>query len=198
MKAISNIAKDYNLLIIEDSAQAHGATFDNVKTGNLGDAAGFSFYPGKNLGAFGDAGAITTNDGELNEVMRAYRNYGSHKKYHNLYKGINSRLDEIQAPILSVKLKYLDLENQRRKKVAEIYLKEINNPLISLPYVANYGTHVWHLFVIRVKERERFQSFLKESGVQSVIHYPIPTYDQQAYSEWENSQFPITSKIHEE
>lgn len=198
MKAINKIAKDFNLLVIEDSAQAHGATFENIKTGNLGDAAGFSFYPGKNLGALGDAGAITTNDDELNNVIRAYRNYGSHKKYHNLYKGINSRLDEIQAPVLSVKLKYLDIENQRRTLVADAYLKEINNPLISLPNAANYGTHVWHLFVIRVKERERFQSYLSDAGIQSVIHYPIPAYDQKAYSEWKNADFPITSKIHEE
>lgn len=198
MDPLLGIAKKYNLKVIEDAAQAHGATYNEKKTGNLGDAAGFSFYPGKNLGALGDAGAVTTSDDEVADVIKAFRNYGSNKKYHNLYLGINSRLDEIQAPVLTVKLKNLDKDNQRRAAVAEQYLSEITNPLVSLPYIAPYGKHAWHLFVVRVKERERFQSFLLENGVQTVIHYPVPPHKQPAYKEWNEVNFPITESIHRE
>lgn len=198
MDTICSFAKSHKLKVIEDAAQAHGASYNGKKAGNVGDAAGFSFYPAKNLGALGDAGAVTTNDKELAEVIRAYRNYGSDKKYHNPYLGLNSRLDELQAAVLSIKLKYLDRENKRREQVAGKYLKNITNPLISLPYVAPYGVHAWHLFIIRIKERERFQKHLHEEQIQTVIHYPIPPHKQPAYKEWNNMIFPITEAIHRE
>jgi dTDP-4-amino-4,6-dideoxygalactose transaminase len=199
MDEINNIANKYNLKIIEDSAQAHGAIYKDTRVGNLGDASAFSFYPGKNLGALGDGGAVTTNDDKLAETLRALRNYGSHKKYENLYKGMNSRLDELQAPILSVKLKYLDVDNQKRREISQTYRKEINNPQIILPSV--YGSeesHVWHLFVVRTIKREKLQKYLLDNGVQTVIHYPIPPHKQQAYREWNHLEFPITEQIHEE
>jgi dTDP-4-amino-4,6-dideoxygalactose transaminase len=197
MDLINAILKKYNLLLIEDAAQAQGAMFNGVRTGNLGNAAGFSFYPGKNLGAIGDAGAVTTNDGELAEVISALRNYGSHKKYYNLYKGFNNRLDEIQAAVLNVKLKYLDEENQRRKEIAQYYCDHIKNPKIILP-IEHYNSHVWHLFVIRTIEREKLQQYLNDNGIQTVIHYPVPPHKQPAYKEWNNLSFPITEKIHNE
>ncbi len=198
MAPLFAIAQKYNLKLIEDAAQAHGATYNGVKAGALGDAAGFSFYPGKNLGALGDAGAVTSDDGELMDVIKAWRNYGSHQKYHNLYLGLNSRLDESQAPVLSIKLKYLDDENRRRSLVAEQYLKYINNPSVILPQVASYGSHAWHLFVVRVKEREKFQKYLADSGVQTVIHYPIAPHKQPAYKEWNHLTYPVTEAIHQE
>lgn len=198
MKPIQDIAAKNNLKIIEDCAQAHGANYQGRKAGNLGDAAGFSFYPGKNLGALGDGGAITTNDEVLADVIRAYRNYGSHKKYNNIYKGINSRLDEIQAPILSIKLKHLDNENKRRERVALKYLNNIKNSRILLPFVADYGQHVWHLFVVRIESRDHFQQYLQDKNIQTVIHYPIPPHKQVAYKELENFSFPITETIHKE
>lgn len=197
-KKIQEIAEKYNLKIIEDSAQAHGALYNGIKTGNLGDAAGFSFYPGKNLGCLGDGGAVTTNDNELASIIRALGNYGSLKKYKNKYKGINSRLDEIQAAILSVKLKYLDKENQKRRKIANYYSENIKNDKIILPKVSEPSSHVWHQFVIRCNRRDDLQEYLKENRIQTMIHYPIPTHKQKAYKEWNNLSFPITEKIHKE
>lgn len=202
MSEIMAIAKKHNLLVLEDSAQAHGASIDGRKAGNWGGASGFSFYPGKNLGALGDAGAITTNDENLYDMLKALRNYGSHQKYHNLVTGVNSRLDEIQAAMLSIKLKYLDKETAHRRKIANLYLKEIQNPLIKLPLkdvnAENYSQHVWHLFVVRVENRERFQQYLTENGIQTLIHYPIPPHKQQAYKEWNSLSLPISEKIHDE
>lgn len=202
MPEIMGIAKKYNLLVLEDSAQAHGAEIDGKKAGSWGDASGFSFYPGKNLGALGDAGAITTNDAELAHMLKAIRNYGSHEKYKNLVPGVNSRLDEIQAAILNVKLQFLDQENQYRRHIADLYLKEIQNPAIELPLTninAETDTqHVWHLFVIRTPHREQLQKHLAEHGVQTLIHYPIPPHKQQAYQEWNNFNLPISEQIHAE
>ena len=203
MDAINNIAKKYSLKVIEDCAQSHGASLNEIKCGNLGDAAGFSFYPGKNLGALGDAGAVTTNDDDLAQTIIALRNYGSHKKYENLYQGMNSRLDEIQAAFLSVKLKRLDNDNQIRRKIAQYYIDNINNDLIELSYskstnIEDLQLHVWHVFAVRVKNREKFQKYLSDKGVQTVIHYPIPPHKQQAYPEWNNESYPISEKIHEE
>ena len=193
------LAQKHQLKIIEDNAQAIGAEWKGVKTGNLGDAAGFSFYPGKNLGALGDAGGITTNDEELAKTIRALANYGSNQKYVNIYQGLNSRLDEIQAAVLGVKLKYIDAENSRRKEIAKRYIAEIKNPNIILPEnPANEAEHVWHLFVIRTESREKLQNYLTENGVQTLIHYPIPPHKQEAYKELSNLSFPITEKIHEE
>ncbi len=191
------IAEKHQLKIIEDNAQAIGAKWKNVSTGNLGDAAGFSFYPGKNLGALGDAGGITTNDEALAKTIRALANYGSNQKYVNMYQGLNSRLDEIQGAVLDVKLKYIDQENERRREIAERYVSEINNAEIILPELPrNRNEHVWHLFVIRTSDREKIQNYLSENGVQTLIHYPIPPHQQEAYKEWNDLSFPITEKIH--
>lgn len=193
---IRNLAKETNLLLIEDAAQAHGAEWNRLKAGAIGDAAGFSFYPGKNLGCLGDGGAVTTNDTELANRIHALRNYGSELKYHNLYKGVNSRLDEIQASFLSIKLRDLDFDNDKRRSIAKKYIKEINNPKIVLPYFDNSKNHVFHIFPIRVENREEFQTYLLEHGVQTLIHYPIPPHRQQAMSEYANLQLPITDIIH--
>jgi dTDP-4-amino-4,6-dideoxygalactose transaminase len=198
MQPILDIARQFNLKVIEDAAQAHGATYKGAKAGALGHAAGFSFYPAKNLGALGDAGAITSDDAALIEVISVLRNYGSHQKYHNRYLGFNSRLDESQAPVLSIKLKHLDRENARREQVAQQYLKYISNPLVSLPKVASYGKHAWHLFVVRVPNRELFQQFLLQQGVQTAVHYPVPPHKQAAYKELNTLHFPITEAIHHE
>lgn len=196
---LKEFARKYSLKIIEDNAQAIGAVWNGVKSGNLGNAAGFSFYPGKNLGALGDAGAVTTNDDELAKTIRALANYGSNQKYVNIYQGLNSRLDEIQAAVLDVKLKYIDEENQRRRAIAERYINEIKNQKITLPELpVNSNQHVWHLFVVRTSEREKLQNYLSENGIQTLIHYPIPPHKQQAYKEWSNLSFPITEQIHEE
>ncbi|MCH7340651.1 DegT/DnrJ/EryC1/StrS family aminotransferase [Acinetobacter higginsii] len=201
MREIMAIAEKYNLLVLEDSAQSHGAAIDGKKAGNWGDASGFSFYPGKNLGALGDAGAITTNDTELANMLRALRNYGSHEKYKNLVQGVNSRLDEIQAAMLDIKLKFLDQEIVHRREVAQVYLEGISNPLIELPKIEVKAIedqqHVWHLFVIRTLHREALQQHLAAHGIQTLIHYPIPPHKQQAYREWNNLSFPISEKIHE-
>lgn len=201
---ITRIIKKYGLKLIEDNAQAQGCIYENRRTGSFGDAAGHSFYPGKNLGALGDAGAITTDDSELADVVRAIANYGSKVKYQNLYQGLNSRLDELQAAILRVKLGRLDADNQRRREVAEYYLNNISNPGIVLPLPAgrrqassNNG-HIWHVFVIRTPERYRLQDFLNEYGIQTVIHYPIPPHMQNAYKEWQSLTLPVTEKIHNE
>ena len=195
---IKLICEQYNLKLIEDCAQAHGAKFGNQKVGSLGDAAGFSFYPGKNLGALGDAGAVTTNDPELASMVRTLGNYGSLIKYEHNYQGLNSRLDEIQAAFLLVKLSYLKHEIETRRKVAQLYLKLISNPHIVLPRVQNRDGHVWHLFVIRTKEREVLQKYLNENGVQSLIHYPIPPHRQKAFEKLGNLNYPVTEKIHKE
>jgi len=195
---IVEIAQEHGLRVLEDAAQAHGARCRGVRAGALGHAAGFSFYPGKNLGALGDGGAITTNDKELADCVRALGNYGSHRKYENLYQGCNSRLDEIQAAILSVKLKHLDADNERRAAIAARYLTEINNPAVHLPTVAAYGTHVWHLFVVRVADRERFRNHLTSRGVETGVHYPIAPHKQRAFSHWSSLHLPITERIHRE
>lgn len=198
-ETLKNLATAHGLKIIEDNAQAIGAEWNGAKTGNLGDAAGFSFYPGKNLGALGDAGGVTTNDEELAKTIRALANYGSNQKYVNIYQGLNSRLDEIQAAVLGVKLKYIDAENKRRREIAKRYIAEIKNPNIILPEnPANEAEHVWHVFIIRTAEREKLQNYLTENGVQTLIHYPIPPHKQEAYKEWNNLSFPISEKIHEE
>ncbi|EOU9530756.1 DegT/DnrJ/EryC1/StrS family aminotransferase [Cronobacter dublinensis] len=198
MEEIRDFANDKKLLVLEDCAQAHGASINGKKAGAWGDAAAFSFYPGKNLGALGDAGAITTNDAELAAMLIALRNYGSHKKYENLYVGVNSRLDEMQAAILRVKLPYLDKENEARKKIAHRYINEIKNQHISLPVLGKEEAHVWHLFVIRTQNRDLLQQHLTQSGVQTLIHYPLPPHKQQAYKEYNHYSLPITEKIHNE
>ena len=204
MPAILDVAKRHNLLVLEDSAQAHGASINGVKAGNWGNASGFSFYPGKNLGALGDAGAITTNDDELASTLRALSNYGSHKKYENLYQGVNSRLDEIQAAMLRVKLRHLDTEIAQRRKVAAAYIAGINNPAIVLPIknstlnIQHYESHVWHLFVIRSEQRDALQTHLTGHEIQTLIHYPIPPHQQDAYKEWNAESYPVSEKIHQQ
>lgn len=198
MEKIWNLAQKYNLKIIEDAAQAHGAEYNGKKTGNLGGAAGFSFYPGKNLGCLGDGGAITTNDDVLAEKIKALCNYGSYVKYENLYRGLNSRLDEIQAAVLGIKLKHLDADNQRRREISKYYRDNINNKKITLPQVKDESMHVWHVFVLRVSKREKFCNYLMKNCIQTVIHYPKPPHKQQAYKEWNHLHFPITEKIHDE
>ncbi|WP_212025320.1 DegT/DnrJ/EryC1/StrS family aminotransferase [Citrobacter portucalensis] len=196
MKEIMDIAKEHSLLILEDCAQSHGAQIEGKKAGCWGDAAGFSFYPGKNLGALGDAGAITTNDKDLYEVVKALRNYGSEEKYLNLYKGVNSRLDEMQAAMLRVKLKMLNHDINIRQRIAQRYLSEIKNPLLELPYVECMDNHVWHLFVLKTEHREKLQIWLKQNGIQSLIHYPIPPHKQQAFKEIVGLSLPLTEELH--
>lgn len=196
MKEIVAYAKQNNILVLEDSAQAHGATIEGKKAGSWGHAAGFSFYPGKNLGALGDAGAITTDDEDLYNVLKALRNYGSHKKYENLYVGYNSRLDEIQAAMLRVKLPKLNHETEVRRTIAEKYLASIKNPFIELPFVDSYENHVWHLFVIKTTRREDLAKYLHSRGVETLIHYPLPPHKQKAYAEYNNITLPLTEKIH--
>lgn len=198
MEDITNIAKQNNLLVLEDSAQAHGASLNKRKAGNWGDASGFSFYPGKNLGAIGDAGAITTNDDDLANILYAIRNYGSYEKYVNIYQGVNSRLDEIQAAMLHVKLKYLDEEIKKRREIAQKYLTNINNPLLKLPQHGVDEQHVWHLFVIRCSRRDELKKHLDACGIQTLIHYPIPAYKQQAFLAYNDDTYPITELIHNE
>lgn len=198
MHSIMELARNNGLLVLEDAAQAHGAAIGGKKAGSWGDAAGFSFYPGKNLGALGDAGAITTNDTELAQTLRALGNYGSHEKYKNLFKGVNSRLDEIQAAVLRVKLSKLDQETERRRLIAQIYLQNINGKEIQLPKVICNEQHVWHLFVIRTQKRDALQQYLREKGIQTLIHYPIPPHCQQAYQEWNGLRHELTERIHRE
>jgi dTDP-4-amino-4,6-dideoxygalactose transaminase len=196
MDEIMDYANENGLLVLEDSAQAHGASIDGKRAGNWGHASGFSFYPGKNLGALGDAGAITTNNDELEEVLRALRNYGSHKKYENIYKGVNSRLDEIQAAMLRVKLNFLDSDTSIRQDIAKKYISGINNPLIQLPCNEIEEQSVWHLFVIKTKHRRLLSDFLSSEGISSLIHYPIPPHKQMAYTEYNHFNFPLTESIH--
>ena len=202
MSEIMAIAQQHKLLVLEDSAQSHGAQTQGKKAGHWGHASGFSFYPGKNLGALGDAGAITTNDAELANMLKALRNYGSHEKYKNLVPGVNSRLDEIQAAMLDIKLKFLNEEIQHRRQIANLYLTGIKNPNIELPLTdinaETYEQHVWHLFVIRTQNRDALQQHFTENGIQTLIHYPIPPHKQQAYKEWNDLSYPISEKIHEQ
>ena len=198
MDEINKIAKKYNLKVIEDSAQSHGAYYKTKRSGNLGDASGFSFYPGKNLGALGDGGAVTTNDEELANTIKALGNYGSHKKYENLYKGTNSRLDEIQSAMLRIKLRYLDDEVNKRRAIANYYLENIKNENIILPTLRAEDNHVWHLFVIRTKNRYELQKHLLDNGIQTLIHYPLAPHKQEAYKEWNNEEYLISEQIHDE
>lgn len=199
MTRVWEIAKRHGLKVIEDSAQSHGAKFSGHRCGNLGDASGFSFYPGKNLGCLGDGGCITTNDNELAVKVRALRNYGSDVKYHFPYRGTNSRLDEIQAAFLRVKLPHLDADNERRREVAARYLAEIRNSAVRLPHPPSDPEQtVWHVFPVFTEGRDDFQAHLAERGIQTVIHYPIPPHRQPAYTEWHSLSLPITEKIHDE
>ncbi|NOF19499.1 DegT/DnrJ/EryC1/StrS family aminotransferase [Vibrio cholerae] len=211
MPEIMQIAQEHDLLVLEDCAQAHGAEINGQRAGNWGHAAGFSFYPGKNLGALGDAGAITTNDDKLADTLKALRNYGSHKKYENIYRGVNSRLDEIQAAMLHVKLAYLDRDTARRQQIAAMYCEGINNRHIVLPIdaaafathhspltIQDYKSHVWHLFVVRTEQREALQQWLTKHEIQTLIHYPIPPHQQQAYAQWNLQSKPVTEMIHQQ
>jgi len=198
MENINRIAQKHNLKVIEDCAQSHGAAANGRKAGNFGDAAGFSFYPGKNLGALGDGGAIVTNDDELASALRALANYGSHIKYQNKYKGVNSRLDELQAALLGVKLKTLDKDTEVKRTIANRYLNEINNDKIVLPKVTNQSAHVWHLFVVRTKDRDGLQQYLTDNNIQTIIHYPVPPHKQEAYKEWNELSYPVSEQIHAE
>lgn len=195
---IGELCKKYNLKLIEDNAQAHGCVYKGTKTGAIGDAAGHSFYPGKNLGALGDAGAVTTNDPELAQAVRSLANYGSQKKYVFQYCGRNSRLDEIQAAILDVKLKHLDEDVKLRKEVAKKYLSGITNPKIKLPKIFDWDQHVFHIFTILTEDREGLQKYLTEKEIGTNIHYPIPPHKQECYKEWNNMSFPVTEKIHQQ
>lgn len=198
MTKVWAIAKRHGLKVIEDSAQAHGAMFNGRRTGNLGDASGFSFYPGKNLGCLGDGGAVTTNDAEIAAKVRALRNYGSDVKYHFPYRGTNSRLDEIQAAWLGVKLPHLDADNARRREIAARYCAEISNPLVELPVNPNDESMVWHVFAVTCSKRDELQKYLAENGIQTVIHYPIPPHKQPCYAEWNGRSYPVTERIHRE
>jgi len=196
MQALKKIAIKYNLKLIEDSAQAHGATLNGVKAGALGDAAAFSFYPGKNLGALGDAGAITTNDSHLAEISAAIANYGSYKKYQHAYLGVNSRLDEMQAAFLSIKLKYLDKSNQARRAIASVFNTDIkNSDVLRTPFMPEDGRHVWHLFVCRSSNRDSAIEFLESKGVECLIHYPKPIYEQMPYENIFSDKFPVTRRL---
>jgi len=198
MPQIVDIARRHKLKLIEDSAQSHGATIQGVKAGAFADAAGFSFFPGKNLGALGDAGAVVTNDQALAQQIVALRNYGSHIKYHNVCQGVNSRLDEIQAAMLRVKLNYLDAEIAARRSVARRYLSAIRNSRIQLPHLASDEAHVWHLFVVRCAQRDALQKYLQEKGIATLIHYPVPPHQQPAYPVMNSLSLPVTEAIHQE
>lgn len=200
MTAILKIAKKYTLQVIEDCAQAHGAIYEGSRVGSFGDCNGFSFYPGKNLGAMGDGGIITTNDESIAKKVRAIRNYGSFVKYEHLYKGMNSRLDEIQAAILSVKLSHLDQDNEKRRNVAKYYRENINNPLIILPEIRidEQESHVWHLFVVRTQKRDALRKYLLDNDIETVIHYPTPPHKQKAYEEFSDLVLPMSEQIHRE
>ncbi len=197
MAKINVLAKKYKLKIIEDAAQAHGASYKNRFVGSLGDAAAFSFYPGKNLGAIGDAGAITTNDKNLNDKCKILRNYGSNKKYYNIVKGYNSRLDELQAAFLRVKLKKLNASNEKRKKFAKLYLSEINNKSI-LPYIAKFCDPVWHLFVIKINDRVSLNKYLNKNGIETLMHYPLSPHLQEAYKkDMKNVKLKVAEELQE-
>ncbi|MBR2091154.1 MAG: aminotransferase class V-fold PLP-dependent enzyme [Fibrobacter sp.] len=193
---LREICKKHNLKLMEDCAQSQGCMWNGVRTGALGDAAAHSFYPGKNLGAFGDAGAVTTSDPDLAQVVRAVANYGSQKKYVFKYVGMNSRMSELDAAVLDVKLKYLDEDNAKRQELASFYYENIKNPLITLPSRIPNENNVYHQFPIFCERRDELQGYLKENGVQTLIHYPIPPHKQECYKEWNNRSYPITEKIH--
>jgi dTDP-4-amino-4,6-dideoxygalactose transaminase len=200
MPEITAVAQRHGLLLLEDAAQAHGASIGGRRAGNWGDAAGFSFYPGKNLGALGDAGAVTTNDGALAAIVRALGNYGSQRKYENAYQGVNSRLDEMQAALLRVKLGHLDEEVARRREIAQAYATRIHHPAISAPIPpdatpASLESHVFHLYVVRTGRRDALQAHLDASGVQTLIHYPIPIHKQRAYAAWNARALPLTEAL---
>lgn len=195
---ISMLCKKYNLKLLEDNAQAHGCLFGTKKTGSLGDASGHSFYPGKNLGALGDAGAVTTDDVELAGVVRSLGNYGSQKKYVFQYHGCNNRLDEIQASVLDAKLKYLDADNAVRKSIAKRYIEKIANPKIVLPKISVWDAHVFHIFPVLCERRDELQKYLEGNEIGTNIHYPIPPHKQECYKQWNELSFPITEKIHSE
>ena len=202
---IAQLCDNYHLLLIEDNAQAHGCNYplsiinyQLKKTGSLGNAAGHSFYPGKNLGALGDGGAVTTDDEQLAEVVRALGNYGSSKKYHFDYLGKNSRLDELQAALLRIKLKYLDQDNERRRQIALRYIREISNPLLRLPSDEFAKNSVHHIFPVLCEQRDRLQEYLREHGVETIIHYPIPPHQQPCYAAWNTLQLPVTEQIHQQ
>lgn len=194
---LSELAKSCGLILVEDAAQGHGAMENGKRAGSFGDAAGFSFYPGKNLGALGDGGAVTTSDEELAQTVRTLANYGSERKYVNLFKGVNSRLDEIQAAVLAYKLTRLDADNLCRTKIAKRYLSEIQNPAVVLPDPGKSGEHVWHIFAVRSRNREKLQTYLKDCGIETLIHYPIPPHRQKAYREFADLKFPVTEEIAE-
>ena len=199
MAAINEWATEQGIKVIEDAAQAHGAWYRGQRAGHLGDAAGFSFYPGKNLGALGDAGCVTTDDDQLAETVRMMANYGSAEKYVNRYKGMNSRTDEIQAAVLSVKLPRLDEDNARRREIANLYNTGIKNPLIVLPTLsANAEEKVFYVYPVRCPAREQLQEYLREKGIDTLIHYPIPPHQQEAYKEWNDKHYPVTERIHRE
>ncbi|WP_010136948.1 DegT/DnrJ/EryC1/StrS family aminotransferase [Ochrovirga pacifica] len=199
MKEIAKLAKQYNLWVFEDAAQAHGAEYSRQqKVGSLSDAAAFSFYPGKNLGALGDGGSVTTNNAQVATLIRTLANYGAREKYHHHYKGINSRLDELQAGMLRIKLNYLDADNAYRRYVANRYLTEISNPKIKLPFYDGSTNHVFHLFVVLCQQRDQLQAELQNHQIQTLIHYPVPIHQQKAYKEWKEQKYPITEKIHQQ
>ena len=198
MDKINQIAAKHNLIVIEDAAQSHGAYYNGKRCGNLGDAAGFSFYPGKNLGALGDGGMVTTNDTDLAEMVYTLRNYGSIKKYENSYIGLNSRLDEMQAALLRIKLKYLDQEIEARRRVANFYIDNIDNALIQCPVKQSESHHVWHLFVVRASNRNHFQDYLHNKGVATLVHYPIPPHKQKAFKAYNYLKLPVSEKMHED
>lgn len=198
MEKIWQLAKKYNLKVIEDSAQAHGTIYKGKRAGNLGDASGFSFYPGKNLGCMGDGGCVTTNDDELAYRIRAIANYGSDYKYHHIFKGTNSRLDEIQAAVLDIKLKHLDEDNKRRREIAKFYRENIKNPNIILPQLKEEENHVWHIFAVRVNDRDKLKKYLEDNGIETNIHYPTAPHKQECYKELEHLSFPVSEKIHKQ
>ena len=195
-KRIADICRRHHLKLIEDNAQAHGCSFENRRTGSLGDAAGQSFYPGKNLGALGDAGAVTTDDGALAEIIRALGNYGSQKKYVHDYQGTNSRIDELQAAMLDVKLNYLDVDNLRRQEIASLYINKVKSPLIFFPKTDRES--VWHIFPVLCERRDELQQYLFINGVETQIHYPTPPHKQKCYCEWAQQSYLITERIHAE
>ena len=195
---IGELCRKYNLKLVEDNAQAHGCRYRGKRTGSIGDAAGHSFYPGKNLGAFGDGGAVTTDDEKLATCVRTLANYGSQKKYVFQYCGRNSRLDEIQAAILDVKLRHLDDDNRRRQQIARYYYEHISNPLITLPRLLPDENNVYHIFPILCPERDRLQQYLTAQGIQTLIHYPIPPHQQECYQEWNALSLPVTEQIHQQ
>ena len=205
MDPIMQIAKKYNLKVIEDAAQSHGSSYKDQVVGSISDASCFSFFPGKNLGALGDAGAVTTNDDEVAAMIQSLRNYGevfydniSERKYSNRYQGVNSRIDEIQSGFLSLKLDNLEIDTNKRRKIAKFYLSNIKNSKIILPHVPNWANPAWHLFVIRVKTRDHLKNYLKNNGIDTLIHYPIPPHKQKAFSEWNNLTYVVTERIHNE